>query len=134
MFDGIRVSPASLVQQFLQGAAVVERLLDLWDELVRNVDADASPFDPAIEDVAGVLVAPRTCLAVFADAGAPSETERPERGWPEACRLCPEPALDLARGLTLARHTVYVPQRTHTVKHKPLSCDSIGHSAFCDRN
>ena len=75
MLDGIRVSPASLVQQFLQGAAIVERLLDLRDELVRNVDADASPFDPAIQDVAGMLVAPRTRLAVFADAGAPSETQ-----------------------------------------------------------
>ena len=109
MLDGIRVSPASLVQQFLQGAAVVERLLDLWDELVRNVDADASPFDPAIEDMAGVLVAARTRLAVFADAGAPSETQRPERGWPEACRLRAEPALDLGRGFTRARHVVYVP-------------------------
>ena len=71
MLDRIRVPTAGLVQQFLQRAAVVQRLLDLRDEFVRNVDADASPFDPAIEDVAGVLVAPRTRLAVIADAGAP---------------------------------------------------------------
>jgi len=101
MLEGLGVSTAGLIQQFLQGAAVVERLLDLRDEFVRNVEADASSFAPAIEDVAAVLIALRTRLAVLADAGTPSQTQGSQGGWPEACGMRAEPPLDLRGGFNL---------------------------------
>lgn len=101
MLEGLGVPPAGLIQQFLQGAAVLERLLDLRDEFVRNVEADASSFAPAIEDVTAVLLALRTRLAVLADAGAPSQTQGSRGGWPEACGVCAEPPLDLGGGFNL---------------------------------
>ena len=95
MLQGLGVSTAGLIQQFLQGAAVVERLLDLRDEFVRNVEADASSFAPAIEDVAAVLIALRTRLAVLADAGTPPKTQGAERRGPKSRAVRPEPALNI---------------------------------------
>jgi len=101
MLDGICVPTAGLVQQFLQGTTVVERLLNLRHELVWNVDANASPFDPAIEHVAGVLVTPRTRVAVVAHAGAPPKTQGPECGGPEPGGLGTEPAFHVGWRFTL---------------------------------
>ncbi len=117
MLDRIRVPTARLVQQFLQRTAVVQRLLDLRDEFVRNVDADAAPLDPTIEDVAGVLVAPRTGGAVFAHARTPPKTQRPQRGRPQRGGLRPKPALDLGGRFNLGGlggHAAYDPHSTHT--------------------
>ena len=109
MFHGIRIATAGLIQQFLQSAAVVERLLDLWDELVWNIDANPSPLAPAIEDVTRMLIASRTRVAVLADAGASSQTQRSQRGRPQTGGFGAEPALHVGWRFNLGRHIVYVP-------------------------
>ena len=60
----------------------------MWYEFVGNIEADAAPVDPAIEHVAGMLIAARTRLALIADAAAPSQTQRAQRGRPEIGGLC----------------------------------------------
>ena len=52
----------------------------------------------------GMLIPARARLALFADAGALAETQRPERRRPERGRLSPEPALDVGGRFTFAGH------------------------------
>src|SRR6266511_1943465 len=114
MLHGIRISTADLIQQVLQRAAVVKRLLDLRNEFVWNVDADTSSFAPAIEDVAGVLIAAGTRLAVHPHTAALSQTQRSERRRPQRGDLLTEPPFHIRWRFDPARHVVYVPYRTYT--------------------
>jgi hypothetical protein len=104
MLDREGVPAGSFLEQFLKGTAVVERATDLWDEVVRDVDGDAPPIDPAIQHVTRMLFAARTSLAVVANAGVVAQAERAEGGGPEGARLVTEPALDIERRLDLGRH------------------------------
>ncbi len=97
MLHRVRVSSAGLVQQVLQRPTVLERASDRRFEFVGNVDGDAAAFDPAIQHVAGVLVATRTGGAVVADAGASSKTQRPKGSGPQVGSLCSEPAFNIGR-------------------------------------
>ena len=87
LFHGICIPTAGVVEQRLQGATVLKRATDGRRELVRDVDPDASPVDPAVEHVARVLVAPRTGGAVIAHAGAPPKLSDPNAAGhsPAAC-------------------------------------------------
>src|SRR6266540_2926512 len=114
MLHGIRIPTARLIQQVLQRAAVVKRLLDVRNEFVWNVDADAASFAPAIEDVAGVLIATRTRLTVHPHTAALSQTQRSERRRPERGDLLTEPPFHVRWRFDPAWHVVYVPYRTHT--------------------
>src|SRR5207245_3151236 len=118
----VRVSSAGLVQQVLQRPTILKRASDLGFELVGNVEDHATAFDPAIQHVAGVLVAPRAGGAVVADAGAASKTQRPQGRGPEVSRLCAEPTFNigwrfnLGWRFTLTRHAVM-----YSILHPSLS-------------
>src|SRR6266542_341148 len=95
MLHRVRVSSAGLVEQVLQRPTILKCASDVGFEFVGNVEDEATGFDPAIQHVAGMLVAPRAGGAVVADAGAASKTQRPQGRRPKVSRLCAEPTFNI---------------------------------------
>src|SRR6266487_6684460 len=127
MLHRVRVASAGLVQQVLQRPTILKRASDLGFEVVGNVEDNATAFDPAIQHVAGVLVATRAGGAVVADARAASKTQRPQGRGPQVSRLCAEPTFNIrwrfnfGWRFTLTRH-VGMYAILHTYMSREIVC------------
>jgi len=134
MFQSFGIPHGRLGEHFLKFPPVVKRLLHSRYEFVGNINGDSFPFHPHIQEMAGVLFPFQAGLAVFTDAGAPTQTERAQGSGPEVCSMIPEPLLDVCRRFAFGWHIVCMPYSLHIVKQNPLSVMTAIDCEFCDRN
>jgi hypothetical protein len=98
MFQSLGIPHGRLTQQFLKLPPVVERPPYVRHEFVGNIDGESFPFHPHIQKMTGVFLPSQAGLAVFTDAGTPTQTERAHSGGPETRSMTPEPLLDISNG------------------------------------
>ncbi len=104
MFQSIGVANGSLAKQFLEFPTVVERSLDIGHEVIGDIDGQSPSLQPDVEEMARVLFALQTGLAVLANAGTPAQAERAQSCRPKSCSLVLEPLLDIGGGLFWSTH------------------------------
>ena len=109
MLQGIHVANCRLVQQILKCVAVVETTVDLRHEFLRDVDSETTTLDPAVENMAGMLLTAKTSFAVLSNAPGTAKVQRSQSGRPKTGSLFLKPIRDIYRGFFLSWHAVYVP-------------------------
>ena len=109
MLQGIHVANCRLVEQILKCAAIVETTADLRHEFVRNVYSKTATLDPAVKNMAGMLLTAETGFAVLSNAPRTAKVQRSQSSRPKAGSLFLKPVRDVYRKFFLGRHTVYVP-------------------------
>jgi hypothetical protein len=109
MLQSIYIANCRLVKQILKCAAVVEASADLRHEFVRNVYSKTATFDPAVKNMAGMLLTAKTSFAVLSNASSTPKIQRSQSSRPKAGSLFLKPIRDIYRKFFLGWHAVYVP-------------------------
>src|SRR6202049_1063697 len=109
------ISRCRLVQQILQRAPVVQPALHLRNELLRNIDRNATPFRAIVKHIALMLFARQTSRAVRANAPAAPQAQRAEKRRPQNRSFTLKPAHDIRRRFRInVPHVRYVSTDTRT--------------------
>src|ERR1700674_1997092 len=109
------VSRCRLVQQILQRAPVVQPALHLRNDLLRNIDRNATPFRAIVQHIALMLFARQTSRAVRANAPAAPQAQRAEKRRPQNRSFTLQPAHDIRRRFRInPPHVRYVSTDTRT--------------------
>jgi hypothetical protein len=109
MLQSIHIANCRLVEQILKCAAIVETTADLRHEFVRNVYSKTATLDPAVKNMAGMLLTAKTSFAVLSNAPGTAKVQRPQSSRPKAGSLFLKPIRDIYREFFLGWHAVYVP-------------------------
>src|ERR1700704_640982 len=116
------VSRCRLVQQILQRAPVVQTALHLRNQLLRNIDRNATPFRAIVKHIALMLFARQTSCAVRANAPTAPQAQRAEKRRPQNRTLALQPAHDV-RGRF----------RINTIHERHVSTDTRTRQENCSR-
>ncbi len=108
MFQSFHVANCSLVEQVLKCAAVLKATIHLRHEFVRNVYGKAAAIDPAVKNMALVLLTTKASFAVLSDAPSAAKTQRSKSSWPKAGSLFLKPFRNICGKFFLRWHAVYV--------------------------
>jgi hypothetical protein len=103
-FQRFDIADCRGIEQFLQGAAVVEATLHFRDQGFRHVERKAFALDMTGKDPTGMLFPTLASAAVFTDATSAAQAERAESGGAEVGRLSLEPTLDIGGGFEFVGH------------------------------
>jgi hypothetical protein len=109
MLQSIHVANCRLVQQILKCVAVVETTVYLRHEFLRDVYSETTTLDPAVKNMAGMLLTAKTSFAVLSYAPGTAKVQRSQSSRPKAGSLFLEPIRDIYRKFFLGWHAVYVP-------------------------
>jgi hypothetical protein len=109
MLQSIHIANCCLVEQILKCAAIVETTADLRHEFVRNVYSKTATLEPAVKNIAGMLLTPETGFAVLSNAPGTAKVQRSQSSRPKAGSLSLKPVRDIYRKFFLGWHAVYVP-------------------------
>ena len=109
MLQSIHVANCRLVQQILKRVAVVETTVDLRHEFLRDVYSKTTTLDPAVKNMAGMLLTSKTSFAVLSNAPGTAKVQRSQSSRPKAGSLFLKPIRNINRKFSLGWHTVYVP-------------------------
>ena len=118
MLEGFGIAQGALIEKLLKDTTVVETELDLWDELVGDVNGKAASFDASVKDMTGMLLARATGCAMFAHTGASPQAQRTKSSRPEKGGLFSEPLLDIGESVSFRWHGACVPYNTHACQLK----------------
>jgi len=101
------------MQQFLQGAPVVQAAAHFGHQRFGNVKGEAAPREATVEDVAGVLFSGKAGGTMFADTRTAPQIQGAEGSGPEAVNLPLKPALPIGRRLRFRLHGVRMTHNTY---------------------
>src|SRR6266568_7708310 len=134
------VSRCRLVQQILQRAPVVQTALHLRNQLLRNIDRNATPFRAIVKHIALMLFARQTSCAVRANAPTAPQAQRAEKRRPQNRSFALQPAHDVRgrfRINTIHERHVSTDTRTRQENRSRKLRETRyfkGYHAFRDRN
>jgi hypothetical protein len=97
------------MEQILKCAAVLETTADLRHEFVRNVYSKTATLDPAVKNMAGMLLTAKTSFAALSNASGTTKIQRSQSGRPKVGSPFLKPIRDIYRKFFLGWHAVYVP-------------------------
>jgi len=95
MLQSIHVANCRLVEQILKCAAVVQTTADLRHEFVRNVYSKTAALDPAVKNMARMLLTAKTSFAVLSNASGTPKIQRSQGSRPKAGSLLLKPVRDI---------------------------------------
>ena len=134
MLQSIGVANGSLAKQLLKLPTVVERSLDIGHEVIGDIDGQSPSLQPDVEEMARVLFAFQTGLAVLANARTPAQAERAQGCGPKSRGLALEPVLYICGRFFWNTHGVRIPCGLRTVKtFRSIIVDTMVYE-FRDRN
>jgi hypothetical protein len=96
------------MQQFLQGATVVQTAAYFGHQGLGNVKGEAAPWEATVQDVAEVLFPGKTGGAAWAHTRTAPQAQGAEGGGPEGVSLLLPPALDVGRRFGFLLHDVWM--------------------------
>ena len=134
MFQSFHVANCRSVKHILECTPVVQTPAQLGHEFVGNIYSKAAALDPAVKNMAQVLLAAKASRAVFSDASSAAKTKRSKGSWPKTGNLFLEPIGNIGRKFFFGWHAVYVPYTTCTVKQNRSKAFDAVTCEFCDRN
>jgi hypothetical protein len=140
VLEGFGIAQGTLVEEFLYGTPVVKTALELWDEVVGDIDGEAASFDSSVKDMTGVLLAAMTDFTVLANTRASPQAQGAEHSGPQAGGLFSKPLLDIGERVHFRGHGACVPYNTHACQEKTQTTKKINFLnftmsyEFCDRN
>ena len=97
MLQSIHVADCRLVEQILKCAAVVEASADLRYEFVGNVYRKTATLDPAVKNMAGMLLTAKTSFAVLSNTSGTPKIQRSQSSRPKTGNLFLKPIRDIYR-------------------------------------
>jgi hypothetical protein len=103
-FQGFDIAGRRSIEEFLQGAAVLQATLHSRNQSVGDIEGKALLLDMAGKNPAGMLFPALTSAAVFANATSAAQAERAQSGGPEVGSLRLQPALDIGGRLEFVGH------------------------------
>jgi hypothetical protein len=106
------------IEQFLQGAAVVEATLHFRDQRFRHIERKALALEMTGKNPTRMLVPTLTSAAVFPDAPSAAQAERAESGGPEVGGLSLDPTSDIGGGFEFVGHVRYMSHTIYTCQRK----------------
>jgi hypothetical protein len=95
--QSLDIARGRLIQQLLKSTPILQAAAYFRHEFLWNVNRKTTPFHTSVQDVAPMLFARQTSLAVLADARASAQAQRAEYRRPNTSRLITQPALDIRR-------------------------------------
>jgi len=117
LFQCLGVTNDSLIQQILQGTSIFQAPAYLRHQLLRNINGERAPLDPARQEMARVFFTGTTGLAVFPYARASPHAEATETSRQDVGQLVPQPPLNIQGRFGLA-HCVRIYNSIHTCQGK----------------
>jgi hypothetical protein len=118
VLEGFGIAQGTLVEEFLYGTPVVKTALQLWHEVVGDIDGEAASFDSSVKDMTGVLLAAMTGFTVLANTRASPQAQGAEHSGPKAGGLFSKPLLDIGERVHFRGHGACVPHNTHACQVK----------------
>lgn len=109
MLQSIHIANCRLVEQILKCVAVVETTVDLRHEFLRNIHSKTATLEPAVKNMAGMLLTAETGFTVLSNAPGTAKVQRSQSSRPKAGSLFLKPIRDIYRKFFLGWHVVYVP-------------------------
>ena len=122
MLQRIHIANCRLVQQVLKCAAVFETTADLRHEFLRDVYSETTTLDPAVKNMAGMLLTAKTSFAVLSNAPGTAKVQRSQSGRPKTGSLFLKPIRDIYREFFLGWHAVYVQYGHIYSQEKSYNC------------
>jgi len=126
-FQRLDIADRRVIEQFLQGTAVVQATLYFRSQGFRNIERKALAPEMTGKDPTGMLFPTLTSAAVCSDAPSAAQAERAQSGGPEVGSLCLDKTLDIGGGLDLVGHDHYMSHAIYTCQGNNYWTHSVEH-------
>ncbi len=109
MLQSIHVANCRLMEYILKCVPVFQATAHFRHEFVGNIHGKTATLDPAIKDMAKVLLTPKAGFAALSNAPGTAKTQGSQSGRPKADNLFLKPVRNICRKFFFGWHDVYVP-------------------------